>query len=47
MDKKADLIAVHAEAKNIEVKNQSIPVPMPFHPGARKYFEEQGVKFSN
>jgi hypothetical protein len=47
MEKKPDLVAVHAEAKNIDMKNQSIPVPMPFHPGARKYFEEQGVKFSN
>ena len=46
MEKKPDLVAVHGEAKNIDVKNQSIPVPMPFHPGARKYFEEQGVKFT-
>ncbi|HVE48951.1 MAG TPA: TAXI family TRAP transporter solute-binding subunit [Casimicrobiaceae bacterium] len=43
-DKKADLVATHAEAKNIELKNQSITVPMPFHPGAKKYYEEQGVK---
>jgi uncharacterized protein len=47
MDKKPDLVAVHAEARNIELKNQSIPVPMPFHPGAKKYFEEQGVKVAN
>jgi TRAP transporter TAXI family solute receptor len=47
MEKKPDLVAVHAEAKNIELRNQSIPVPMPFHPGARKYFEEQGIKFPN
>jgi hypothetical protein len=43
-DKKADLIAVHQEAKNIELKNQPIGSPIPFHPGARKYFEEQGIK---
>ena len=47
IEKKPDLVAVHAEAKNIELKNQSLPVPMAFHPGAKKYFEEQGVKFAN
>ena len=47
MEKKPDLVAVHAEAKNIELKNQAITVPMPFHPGAKKYFEEQGVKIAN
>jgi uncharacterized protein len=47
MEKKPELVAVHAEAKNIELRNQSIPVPTPFHPGAKKYFEEQGVKFAN
>ena len=47
MEKKPDLVAVHAEAKNIELKNQGIPLPMPFHPGAKKYFEEQGVKIAN
>ena len=47
MEKKPDLVAVHAEAKNIELKNQGMQVPMPFHPGAKKYFEEQGVKIAN
>ena len=47
MEKKPELVAVHAEAKNIELKNQSISVPMPFHPGAKKYFDEQGVKVKN
>ena len=44
-EKKADLVATHKEAENIDLKNQSIPVPMPWHPGAKKYLEEQGVKF--
>jgi TRAP transporter TAXI family solute receptor len=43
-DKKPDLVAVHKEAQNIELKNQSIGSPIPFHPGAKKYFAEQGVK---
>jgi len=46
MEKKPDLVAVHAEAKNIELKSQGVQVPMPFHPGAKKYFEEQGVKIA-
>src|SRR5215467_2209570 len=44
-DRKADLVAVHGEAANIDykyqVKNNS---PVPWHPGAIKYFDEQGVK---
>ena len=47
MERKAELVAVHAEAKNIELKNQSLAVPTPFHPGAKRYFEEQGVKIPN
>jgi TRAP transporter TAXI family solute receptor len=43
-DKKAELVAVHKEAQNIELKNQATGSPIPFHPGAKKYFEEQGVK---
>jgi TRAP transporter TAXI family solute receptor len=42
-EKKPDLIAVHQEAKNIELKNQSVGSPIPFHPGAKKYLEEKGV----
>jgi TRAP transporter TAXI family solute receptor len=43
-EKKADLVATHKEAENIDLKNQTIPVPMPWHPGAKKYLEEKGVK---
>jgi TRAP transporter TAXI family solute receptor len=45
-EKKPELVLVHAEAKNIELKNQANGSPVPFHPGAKKYFEEQGVKFA-
>jgi len=27
------------------LKYQKIGSPLPYHPGAKKYFEEQGVKF--
>ncbi len=45
IEKKPDLVAVHKEAENIELKNQNTGSPIPFHPGAKKYFEERGVKF--
>jgi TRAP transporter TAXI family solute receptor len=43
-EKKPDLVTTHKEAENIDLKNQTIPVPMPWHPGAKKYLEEKGVK---
>ena len=43
-EKKPELVAVHKEAKNIDLKSQAIGSPIPFHPGAKKYLEEQGVK---
>ena len=45
MEKKPELVAVHREAENFEIKNQSKDnTPIPFHPGAAKYFKEQGAK---
>ena len=43
-EKKADLVAVHKEAEHIDLKNQVGASPVPFHPGAKKYLEEHGVK---
>jgi TRAP transporter TAXI family solute receptor len=44
-ERKADLVAVHAEAKNLDLKNQyGVGSPVPFHPGATKYFAEKGLK---
>jgi TRAP transporter TAXI family solute receptor len=44
-DKKPDLIAVHKEAENIDYKYQLTGnSPVPWHPGALKYFAEKGVK---
>jgi TRAP transporter TAXI family solute receptor len=40
-----DLIAVHKEAENFKLENQKIAAsPLPWHPGALKYFKERGVK---
>ena len=43
-EKKPELVAVHGEAKNIDLKNQATGSPIPFHPGAKKYLAEQGIK---
>jgi uncharacterized protein len=44
-DRKAELVAVHGEAANIDYKFQiTNNSPIPWHPGALKYFSEQGVK---
>jgi TRAP transporter TAXI family solute receptor len=44
-DKRDDLIAVHKEAENIKLENQKASAtPIPFHPGAAKYFAEKGIK---
>jgi len=42
-EKKPELVTVHKEAQNIELKSQAVGSPIPFHPGAKKYFEEKGV----
>jgi TRAP transporter TAXI family solute receptor len=44
-DKRDDMIAVHKEAMNFKLENQkAAATPVPFHPGALKYFKEKGVK---
>lgn len=46
-DKRQDLINVHKEATNFKLENQKAAAsPIPFHPGAVKYFSEQGVKLN-
>ena len=46
-EKKADLVAVHKEAENFKLENQKTAAsPIPFHPGAAKYFAEKGVKLN-
>jgi TRAP transporter TAXI family solute receptor len=44
-EKKPDMVAVHKEAENFKLENQKAAAsPLPFHPGAAKYFAEKGVK---
>jgi TRAP transporter TAXI family solute receptor len=45
-DKRPDLIAVHKAAADIKLENQKPDAsPVPWHPGAVKYFKEKGLKF--
>lgn len=42
-----DLIAVHKDTADFKLENQKAAAsPIPFHPGAVKYFEERGVKLN-
>ena len=44
-EKRDDLVAVHKEAANIKLENQSLAnAGIPFHPGAAKYLAEKGMK---
>ena len=44
-ERKADLVAVHSEAANLDLSAQyGGGTPIPFHPGAIKYFAEKGLK---
>ena len=44
-DHKADLVATHKEATNLSIDFQTTShSPIPFHPGAIKYFNEKGAK---
>jgi TRAP transporter TAXI family solute receptor len=45
VEKKADLVAVHKEANSFSIENQvKANSPIPWHPGAAKFFTEKGVK---
>ena len=44
LEHSADLVAVHKAASEISLKNAVIGSPLPFHPGALRYFKEKGVK---
>jgi hypothetical protein len=44
-DKRPELIAVHREAENFVMEAQTNKnTPIPWHPGALKYYQEKGVK---
>jgi TRAP transporter TAXI family solute receptor len=44
----AEWATVHAEARNVTIQNQKqANSPVPFHPGAARYFAERGVKLGS
>lgn len=43
LDKRADLVAIHPEARHLSPETASGPSPAPFHPGAVKLYREKGV----
>jgi hypothetical protein len=44
IEKQPELVAVHREAASITLANQSPKnSPIPWHPGAQKYFKEKGI----
>lgn len=44
-EKKDELVRVHKEAENFKLENQKADAsPVPWHPGAVKYFAEKGIK---
>jgi TRAP transporter TAXI family solute receptor len=46
-DHRDELIRVHKEAENIKLENQKAAAsPIPWHPGAVKYFAEKGIKIN-
>jgi len=46
-DHRDELIRVHKEAENFRLENQKTDAsPIPWHPGAVKYFAEKGVKIN-
>ena len=43
-ERTADLVAVHSAAKEISLKNAMVGSPIPFHPGALRFYKEKGIK---
>ena len=43
-DHKADLVAVHSQAKELTLQGAVIKSVVPYHPGAIKFFKEKGIK---
>ncbi len=43
-DHKPELVAVHRMAEELKLEPQVDGSPLPFHPGAAKYFKEKGLK---
>jgi TRAP transporter TAXI family solute receptor len=44
LERTADLVAIHQVAKEITPKSAVVGSPIPFHPGALRYYKEKSIK---
>jgi len=44
LENQPELVAVHREAKNFTLASATVGSPLPFYPGAIKYYQEKGAK---
>ena len=43
IEKKSDLVLVHKEAEHITLQEAVVGSPIPYHPGAIRYYKEKGI----
>ena len=44
LEHQQELAMAHGEMRKFTLKNAAVDSPIPFHPGAVKYFKEKGIE---